>query len=63
MEKMTPDQALYRARNALTFIRAGKSSMGKDNGYLNPVMVLADCFEVLDGYARKGTLPKEWNRH
>lgn len=62
-DKMTPDQALARARYALTFVRDGKSSMGEDNGYRNPVMELADCFSVLDGDARKGRLPKEWNRY
>lgn len=57
---MTPDQALDRAQYALTFIRAGKRSMGKENGYKNPVNELAECFELLDREAKRGNLPQQW---
>jgi len=57
----TVDEALAQARLALRFIRDGKRSMGKDYGYRNPILVLADAFAILDrdlGLAMP--LPRDW---
>lgn len=59
---MTVNEALMRARLALPYVKEGKRSMGKDFGYLNPIIELAECFEVLDAEGKKGNLPREWNR-